>query len=46
MEPVYIIADSIDVSIEVFTFLARSVGLPWDCDGIDGHRETLSRHVR
>ena len=34
----YIIADSVDVSIEIFTFLARGVGLPWDCDGIDGQR--------
>ena len=28
MELMYIIADSVDVSIEVFSFLARSVGLP------------------
>ena len=42
----YIVADSVDVSIEIFTFLARSVDLPWDCDGIDGNGETVPRaHV-
>ena len=43
---IYVVADSVDVSIEIFTFLALRVDSPWDCDGIDGHGETLSRLVR
>ena len=45
IETIYVVADSVDVSIEIYTILARSVDLPRDCDGIDGHGETLSRHA-